>query len=171
MERYRERIALFTAIILCVVFCAASNARADIIYDWSSTVTTSTGHMEIVDEAWDDGSLDIGEISSFSFTHDYFTWYLGDPIWNDPWIASLTDQGIGQIATVWFGMNGVNLWSISSIQMTWMDNYNLVGGQPLLGSGEWQAVASPESVPEPTTLALMGLGLFGIAYRRRGLAT
>ena len=157
MEIYRERIYYVTAIFLCIIFFSSSKTRADIIYEWSYADTQSYGHMELDDYAWDDGTLDGGELNAFTFGFGSTEWTLTDI---SPSFVTLKTDGVGQISDgVWFAMDGIpGQWSYTAISMTWMDNFEIA-----TGAGVWTTEAqSQEPVPEPSTVILMGIGMLGL---------
>lgn len=133
--------------------------------------------VEIAGTASSDGTWDIAtltgawqDVSSQLMTQEWwldvaladtFRDALGDTL-------GLFDQGFGPVTPL-FAYEGGDIWNATAIQSNGFPaHYNCFGGPDCEdGSyGRVWAVATRVSVPEPGTLALFVIGLFGIGYSR-----
>ncbi len=161
-----------TAVLVFSVFVASTNAYGDVIYDWSGSCTDGctgsvTGVLVLADTYAPGTLLEDSHFLSWSYTSSTQSYTVPGDFGFKETEGLILPVTAGKEA---FNSGSSNRWIDYTGGATYQIFYSTSWGSQTPAQLDWGTGSRwtlRAGVPEPTTIALMGLGLAGIGLRRR----
>ena len=165
------RSALAAAVLL-LGWVVAPTTNASIIYDWignctSGCIGSATAELTLADTYTPGNALTNSDFESFSYSSNSISYNVPIP---EPFISisgtlPTTSSSLVPLILQWGSNPSLpNAFATSVIVGDWVSNARTV---QLDQGNQYTWTLRDASVPEPATIALMGLGLVGIGFARR----